>query len=57
MKKFIPYLLFSVTSLHTILGGSPIMAKGCDSVSGKDEVVCEDGNSGCQEKISVSTIN
>tara|TARA_Y100001968_G_C19288278_1_gene682874 strand:+ start:817 stop:990 length:174 start_codon:yes stop_codon:yes gene_type:complete len=57
MKKFIPYLLFSATTLHAVLGVSPIMALGCGSHSEKTEVVCEEGNTDCQEKISASTKN
>ena len=57
MKKFIPYIFFSVTTLHTVLGVSPLMAMGCSSHSGKAEVVCEVGDTDCEEKISASTIN
>ena len=57
MKKFIPYLLFSATTLHTFLGVSPVMAMGCSSHSDKVEVVCDEGDIECQEKISISTIN
>ena len=57
MKKFIPYLLFSITTLHTVLGVSPVMAMSCSSHSDKAELVCEDGETDCEEKISASTIN
>ena len=57
MKKFIPYLLFSATTLHTFLGVSPVMAMGCSSHSDKVEVVCEEGDIECQEKTSISTTN
>ena len=57
MKKFIPYLLFSATTLHTVLVVSPMMAMGCDSHSDKAELVCDEGVTDCQEKISASTIN
>ena len=57
MKKFIPYLLFSATTLHTFLGVSPVMAMGCSSHAGKSEVVCEEGDTDCEENISTSTIN
>ena len=57
MKKFIPYLLFSATTLHTVLGISPVMAMGCSSHSDKAEVVCEKGDTDCEEKISPSTTN
>ena len=57
MKKFIPYLLFSATTLHTVLGVSPVMAMGCGSHSDKAEVVCEAGDTDCEEKISASSIN
>ena len=57
MKKFIPYLLFSATTLHTVLGVAPVIAMGCSSHSEKVEVVCEQGDSDCEEKISASTIN
>ena len=57
MKKFIPYLLFSATTLHTVLGVSPVMAVGCGSHSEKSEVVCKEGDTDCQEKMSAITIN
>ena len=57
MKQFIPYLLFLGTTLHTVLGVSPVMALGCSSHSDKAEVVCEEENTECQEKISASTLN
>tara|TARA_B100000579_G_scaffold364495_1_gene323475 strand:- start:427 stop:600 length:174 start_codon:yes stop_codon:yes gene_type:complete len=57
MKKFIPYLLFSATTLHTVLAISPVMAMGCSSHSDRTEVVCEVGDTDCQENISASTIN
>ena len=57
MKKFIPYLLFSATTLHTFLGISPVMALGCGSHSDKVEVDCEQGDTDCQKKISASAIN
>ncbi len=57
MKKLIPYLLFSATTLHTVLGVSPVMAIGCSSQSDKAEVVCKEGDTDCDEKISASTIN
>ncbi|WP_269608792.1 hypothetical protein [Prochlorococcus marinus] len=57
MKKIIPYLLFSATTLHTVLGVSPVMAMGCSSHLDKAEVVCEEGDAVCEENISASTIN
>jgi len=57
MKKFIPYILFSATTLHTVLNVSPVMAMGCSPKSYKAEVVCEVGDTDCDEKISASTIN
>ena len=57
MKKFIPYLLFSATTLHTVLAILPVMAMGCSSHSDRTEVVCEVGDTDCQENISASTIN
>ena len=57
MKKFIPYLLFSATTLHTFLSVSPVMAMGCSSHSDKAEVVCEKGDTDCEENITASTIN
>ena len=57
MKKFIPYLLFSATTLHTVLGVSPVIAMGCESHSDKADVVCEEGKTECQKKISTSTVN
>ena len=57
MKKFIPYLLFSATTLHTVLGVSPVIAIGCSAHSDKAEVVCAEKDTDCEEKISDSTIN
>tara|TARA_Y100001968_G_scaffold215539_1_gene198280 strand:+ start:7869 stop:8075 length:207 start_codon:yes stop_codon:yes gene_type:complete len=57
MKKFIPLLLFSATTLHTVLGISPVMAMGCNSHSNKADVICDENDTECQEKISTSTIN
>ena len=57
MKKFIPYLLLSATTLHTVLGVSPVMAMSCGSHSDKAEVVCEAADTDCEEKISASTID
>ena len=57
MKKFIPYLLLSATTLHTVLGVSPVMAMGCASHSDKSDVVCAEGDTNCEEKISASTNN
>ena len=57
MKKFIPYLLFSATTLYTVLGVSPVIATGCDSHFDNAEVVCDAGDTDCEEKISASTIN
>ena len=57
MKKFIPYLLLSATTLHTVLGVSPVMAMSCGSHSDKAEVVCEAGDTDCEKKISASTVN
>ena len=57
MKKFIPYLLFSATTLHTVFGVSAVTAMGCGSHSKNAEVVCEEGDTDCQNKISASTIN
>ena len=55
MKKFIPYILFSATTLHTVLSVSPVMAMSCGLHSDKVEVVCEAGDTDCKEKISAST--
>ena len=57
MKKFIPYLLFSATTLHTVLGVSSVMAMGCGSHSDKVEAVCDEGDTDCEEKISDAIIN
>ena len=57
MKKFIPYLLFSATTLHTVLGVSPIMAMACGSHSDKAEVVCKEKVTDCKENVSASTVN
>ncbi len=57
MKKFIPYLLFTVTTLHTVFGVSPVMAMGCGSHFDEAEIVCEAADTDCEEKIPASTIN
>tara|TARA_B100000965_G_C19250432_1_gene608496 strand:- start:145 stop:318 length:174 start_codon:yes stop_codon:yes gene_type:complete len=57
MRKLIPYLLFSATTLHAVLGISPVSAMGCSSHSEKAEVVCEKDDIDCQEKIYNSTID
>tara|TARA_Y100001968_G_C19336358_1_gene707091 strand:+ start:429 stop:602 length:174 start_codon:yes stop_codon:yes gene_type:complete len=57
MKKFVPYLLFSATTLHAVLGVSPVMAFGCGSHSDKTEVVCEEADIDCQQETSTSTTN
>ena len=49
MKKFIPYLLFSAATLHTVLGGSPVIAMSCSSHSEEVEVVCEEEDINCQD--------
>ena len=57
MKKLIPYLLFTATTLHTFLGFSPVMALGCGSHSDKSEVICQKDDADCQKNISASKIN
>ena len=57
MKKFIPYLLFSATTLHTILGVSPVMAMGCGAHSEKAEIVCEEEGTDCEKNISATKTN
>ena len=51
MKKIIPYLLFTATTLHTVIGASPVIAMGCSSHSDKTVVVCEEGDSDCKKQI------
>ena len=57
MKKFIPYLLLSATTLHTFLGALPVTAMGCGTKTDKAEIVCKDTDTDCQKKVSDSTIN
>ena len=57
MKKFVPYLLFSVTTFHTFLVSSPVIAMGCDSHSDKSETICDEGDTKCFEKISSKSTN
>tara|TARA_Y100001968_G_C19272163_1_gene674814 strand:+ start:606 stop:779 length:174 start_codon:yes stop_codon:yes gene_type:complete len=57
MKKFIPYLLFSATTFHTFLGSLPVTAMGCSTKTDNAEVVCKDGDTSCETKVSESTIN
>ena len=57
MKKVIPVLLFSASTLNTVLSVSPVMAMGCGSHSDQAEVVCEAGDNYCEENIAASTSN
>ena len=57
MKKFVPYFLFSVTTFHTFLVSSPVIAMGCDSHSDKSETICDEGDTKCFEKISSKSTN
>ena len=57
MKKFVPYLLFSATTLHTILGISPVFATACGLHSEKVESVCEVDDTECKSKFSSNTTN
>ena len=57
MKKFIPYLLFSAATLHTVIGISPVVALGCDSQTPTSEIVCKEGDIDCQKKVIESRIN
>ena len=57
MKKFIPYLLFSATTFHAIIGISPVIAMGCGSQSDKAESVCEGGDVKCNEENSNRSVN
>ena len=57
MKKFIPYLLFSVTTLHTVLANSPVMAMGCGLHSNKAVVTCEKGDIECKEEVADEVVN
>ena len=57
MKKFVPYLLFSATTLHAIIGISPVMALGCGSHSNKTEIVCEANDKDCEKNLSVKKVN
>ncbi len=52
MKKLISYLLFSMTTLHTILGLSPVMAMGCGVHLDKVEVDCSEEDIDCKKKIA-----
>ena len=52
MKKFIPYLLFSATTLHTFLAVSPVMAMACETHSDKASIDCEDNDIYCKKKFS-----
>ena len=57
MKKLIPYLLLSATTLHTFLGISPVIAMGCDLHSDKTEVVCKEEDTDCEKETSAYKIN
>ena len=57
MRKFIPYLLFSATTLHTVLGNSPVMAMECYSHSEKINLICEESDVDCSEKLSTLNVN
>ena len=57
MKKFATYLLFSATTLHAIIGISPVMAMGCGSYKDKIQATCEVDDAECKEKISSEVSN
>ena len=54
MKKFIPCLLFSATTLDIVLGVSPVMAMGCGTHPDKADIIYEEDEHDCQQKISAS---
>ena len=57
MKKLVPYILFSATALHTIIGISPIMAMSCSSHSNSVEVTCEEGDVDCKQNKLENSVN
>tara|TARA_Y100001968_G_C19134616_1_gene608431 strand:+ start:182 stop:355 length:174 start_codon:yes stop_codon:yes gene_type:complete len=57
MKQLIPYLLFSVTTVHAVLGVSPVIAMSCSSHDDKTENICEEGDNDCQSKYFNSKVD
>ena len=57
MKKLIPLLLLSSTTLSSTIGTSPVSAMGCSSSADKVEVVCAEGDIDCEKKQIENRIN
>ena len=57
MKKLIPLLLLSSTTLYSTIVTLPVSAMGCNSSSKKAEVVCAEGDTACEKKIIENRIN
>ena len=57
MKKLIPLLLLSSTTIYSTLGTLPVTAMGCGSSADKAEVVCAEGDIYCEKKQIENRIN
>jgi len=57
MKKLIPLLLLSSSTLYSAIGVLPVSAMGCNSSTNKDEVSCVEGDIDCETKLIHNRIN
>tara|TARA_B100000579_G_C22468343_1_gene682212 strand:- start:395 stop:589 length:195 start_codon:yes stop_codon:yes gene_type:complete len=57
MKKLIPLLLLSSTTLYSTISTLPVTAMGCSSSSDKAEVPCAEGDIDCEKKQIENRIN
>ena len=57
MKKLIPLLLLSSTTIYSTIGTLPVTAMGCSSSADKAEVVCAEGDIYCEKKQIENRIN
>ena len=57
MKKLIPLLLLSSSTLYSTIGTLPAKAMGCSSSTNKVEVVCAEGDIDCEKKLIENRIN
>jgi len=52
MKKLIPFLLFSSTTLYSAINPLPVTAMGCNLHNDKSEVICKEDDKKCERKIT-----
>ena len=57
MKKLIPLLLLSSTTLLSAIGTLPVSAMGCNSSAEKEEVFCAENEIDCKKKQTENRIN